>query len=382
MVCYDTHTLIMKREEKNQYDCIVVGAGIAGLSTAYHLLKDKRSVLVLEAGTGLDNASFNSNAIMSHDPDAKWDLVVKKFGTRGVKDLWALAELSIQKLTIFAHTTKPHFKTERLVARIYSNSKIKTKKLYQQFLIYKRAGVRAHFFSQGEKLHTAFDSYIEIPQEGQTNNQAMLKNLAGEISKLGGKIIRQTPVATVSYTKELVTLTTKKGKVFFGSILILATGTQTLLPEITPTTQVKRAFIVQYKKHKMPEFYTQAVYWDNEEPYHYIRSFKGNVLWVGGGDVYEKDYDSKIDYYKGIEQYAHQSLSLDKSYKREFTWSGTFYPTENGLPHIAKLSQAPIYVNYGFGGTGILTTFISGYLLASWMRGKEKKYERLFKAKK
>ncbi len=364
------------------YDFIIVGAGIAGLSSAYHLLKDKHTVLVLEQSTGLDNASFNSNAIMSHDPDAEWPLVVKKFGITGVKDIWKLGEMSARALTKFAHTTKPHFNTERLASRIYSNSPAKTKRLYEQYQIYKKAGIDCTFISDGRLLHPAFDSYIEIKQEGQTNNQAILKNLAREVRRLGGKILKKRPVKNITYTKNSASVFTEKGKTFSAREVILATGAQTLLPKITPKTKIKRAFIVQYKKHKMDPFYTQAVYWDNEEPYHYIRSFKGNVLWVGGGDVYEKDYKKKFDYYKAIEKYARENLKLPKNYKREFAWSGTFYPTNNGLPYIGKIPGTPIWVNYGFGGTGILTTFISGYLIASWMKGKEKKYQHLFAIKR
>ena len=45
----------------------------------------------------------------------------------------------------------------------------------------------------------------------------------------------------------------------------------------------------------------------------------------------------------------------------------------------AKLPDEEIYVNFGFGGTGILTSFISGYLLANWLKGKEKEYQKYFK---
>ena len=368
----------MNNKNIETYDFIIIGAGIAGLSSAYYLVLDGYRVLVIEKGNLKDNASSKSNAIMTHDPDAKWSEIEKQFGVSGIKDIWSLGEKSIQLLTDFAHTTKPNFNTQRLVSRIYSNSKSKTKRLQDQFDIYKKAGIDASFIKDGASLHPAFDSYIEIKDEGQTNNQAILKNLAREIRRLGVKILKKTSVNSITYTKNSAIVFTEKSKSYHTKNVILATGGQTLLPKITPATDIKRTFVVQYKKRNMEKLYTTAVYWDNEDPYHYFRSFKGNVLWVGGGDVYEKDYNTKFDYYIDIEKYVRENLVLDKSYKREFSWSGTFYPTNNGLPYITKISGTPIWVNYGFGGTGILTTFVSGYLISSWLKGKEKKYMRLF----
>src|ERR1035437_6535726 len=136
------YTRKMKGNEKKvPYDFIVIGAGIAGLSSAYHLLKDGYSVLVIEKDNGLQNASFNSTATMSHDPDAKWDYVIGRFGIRGARDLWELSELSMKLLKKFAHEIEPHFNTERLTSYIYSNSKEKTKKLKNSYEIYKKIGV-------------------------------------------------------------------------------------------------------------------------------------------------------------------------------------------------------------------------------------------------
>lgn len=46
--------------DNNKGKAIVIGAGIAGLSTAYYLVKDGWEVLVLEKGDGLDNCSYGN----------------------------------------------------------------------------------------------------------------------------------------------------------------------------------------------------------------------------------------------------------------------------------------------------------------------------------
>lgn len=362
---------------KNQYDFVIIGAGIAGLSSAYYLAKDGKNVVVLEQNDGHQNASTNSSAMMSHDPDAKWQKVIDRFGIEGARDVWELSEKAIKLLTGYAHETTPHFLTVRMPAHVFSLSRAKSEALHDQYEMYKKIGVPAMFEKDGSKLHKSFHSYITIPNEGQTNNWSILKTFATRVRAHGGKIEKYKKVKSVNDNGEVMLET---GEVYQGKKVIVATGDQTLVARAATPTDTKRTFVIKLKKHGMDKLYRTSISWDNEMPYHYIRSFQGNVLWVGGADVYEKDFkpkDEKAQYAK-VEDFARSTLGLDTSYKRISQWSGTFFPSENGLPYIEKLADSSIIVNTSFGGTGILTSFVSGYLIASWEKGKELKYKRLF----
>ncbi len=103
------------------HDHIIIGAGIAGLSAAYHFAKDGHSVVVLEATDGKSGASFASTAEMNHDPDAKWEKVVERFGIEGAREVWELSDFAMEKLADFAHRPgEEHFGTERLPAHLLS----------------------------------------------------------------------------------------------------------------------------------------------------------------------------------------------------------------------------------------------------------------------
>lgn len=368
----------MTEKNKTVYDFVIVGAGIAGLSSAYHLAKDGNSVLIVDQYDGLKNASFNSNAIMSHDPDALWQKVISKFGIEGARDLWDVGEKGMELLGGFAENVRPHFTAERMPAHIFSLSPERTEALARLFEVYRQIGVEATFTKEGGTIHKSFHSCITIPKEGQTNNQAILKTLASSVKKLGGKIVKDHGIENISTKNGYVEISAKNGKVFCGKQAVLATGTQMFLPHLPVKTDIKRTFVIEFENHKMPDFFKQSVYWDNEEPYHYIRTFRKFILWVGGADIYEKDYDPGKDYYKALEEFSREKLLLDESFTRGKEWSGTFYPTETGLPYIGKIQNQPIYVNLGFGGTGITLSFVSGYLIASWLKGRERHYERLF----
>ncbi len=358
------------------YDYLVIGGGIAGLSSAYHLAKDGHTVAVFEKNDGKQSASFNSTAMMCHDPDVDWSVVISRFGLSGAKDMWELSELGMKVLTEYAHEQVPGFISKRVPSHIFSNSKEKSAELREQHELYRKIGIPATFTENGSSLLSPFKSFLTIENDGTTNNQAILRTLTRKVRGLGGKIFQNHPVEAVSFTSGIAEISSS-GKVFRGKEAILTTGDQQLFPDL-PKTETKRTFVVGYENHALPELFRSSILWDNEEPYHYIRSFKGYTIWVGGEDVKEKEYDPKKDYSAAIETFAREHLLFDSSYKRVSDWSGTFYPAENGIPHIGKVSDKPLYVAIGFGGTGVVMSFVSGYLLASWTKGAEKKYEPLF----
>jgi len=368
----------MYKTKEKIYDFLVIGAGIAGLSSAYHLLLDGYSVAVVDRNNGHQNASTLSTGILSHDPDAKWPLMVSRFGVEGARKVWELSELAMKLLGAYAHEIPPYFLTARMPAHIFSNSDAKDEELFGQYEMYRKIGIQANFARKGNDLHKNFHAVLTIPEEGQTNNWAIITTLARRVRKLGGTIFLNQPIVSITPDKGHARAVTNAGRVFEGSHAIIASGDNQVLSGLPLGIRAMRTFTLGFEKHQMPALFRSSVMWDNEKPYHYIRSFRGQILWVGGGDVEEKDYDPNKDYYASIEKFARGTLIFDNSYKRISAWSGTFYPSESGLPFIGKIRNKPIFLNVGFGGTGILLSFVSGYLLASWLKGKEKRYRPLF----
>ncbi len=371
----------MKNIKEKIYDFVIVGAGFAGLSSAYHLAKDGHSVLVIDRNDGHNNASSNSTAMLSHDPDAHWDMVISQFGIENARKVWKLSEQALTLLEAYTKESSPHVNVTRVPAHIFARSKAKSGALYEQHEMYRKIGMKTEFTREGGTMHKSFHSVLTIPQEAQTNNWMLLNSLARSVRKHGGKIILNLPVTSVSEERGLARISAGK-EMFYAKQAIIASGNQNFFPNLTRDIKVKRTFALSFEKHGMQKLFSSSIMWDNEKPYHYIRSFKGNTIWVGGEDVMEKNYDPKKDYYPPLEEFAREVLGFDKSYKRVSAWSAVFFPTQSGLPIIAKLPDMPIYMNVGFGGTGILMSFISGYLLASWMKKKEMAYKPLFDIKK
>lgn len=364
--------------EKQEYDFVVIGAGIAGLSTAHHLSKDGHSVLVLEASDGTTSASFASTAEMNHDPDTHWENVIETFGIEGAKQLWQVCANGIDLLSEFAHQVgEEHFRTDRMPAYFYAYRDEDVGILQKRFDLYKRIG--AHVSLETEDLpHPNFKGTLTIHGEGVTNNQQLLKTLVHTTRGQGGKIVYHQKVTSLGGGA----VTTDTGDVYKGRKVIIATGDGGgLLPD-SCEIEHKRTFVVSYEKEHLPEFFRSCVMWDTDEPYHYIRSFDNTRLWIGGEDIYESSYTPSValdeQKYANIADYAKGLFGLDDTYTRQAAWNASFFSAKRGLPYIGEIAGTNHIANVAFGGSGIITSFLSGYLLAAWERDELLEYKKLF----
>lgn len=364
--------------ELPQYDYVILGAGIAGLSTAYHLTKDGYSVLVLESTDGSESASQASTAEMNHDPDAHWENVVEQCGIEGAKQLWKLCSNGIDLLSEFAHRTgEEHFRTDRVPAYFYTYRAEDIATLTKKHEFYESIG--AHVTLETENLPNAhWKATLIIHGEGVTNNQALLESLAHATRAQGGEILHHQKVVSL----EGSTVTTETGEVFTGKKTIIATGDGGgLLPD-SFHIEHKRTFVLSYEKENLPELFRTSVMWDTDEPYHYIRSFDNTRLWIGGEDVYEREYtpgkEADEEKYTHLAEYGKKLFGIDESYVQESAWSGRFFSAKRGLPYIGEIEGTNHIANTAFGGTGIITSFLSGHLLAAWERGELLEYKKLF----
>ncbi|MES2953387.1 MAG: FAD-dependent oxidoreductase [Patescibacteria group bacterium] len=371
----------MNSSKEIVYDYAIVGGGIAGLSTAYHLVRDGHSVVVFDRDNCLSNASFNSTAITSHDPDCDWDKVIEKFGIEGARDIWKLGEHSMKMLAEYAHKVNPHFVAKRLPAHIFSTSAKMDEIVASKYELYKKLGGHATLIKEGSTIFKTFRTVLTVEAEGQSNNQALLKTLVRAVKYHGGKILTYAPVSEVKEEKGASTIVYKEGDSLRAKKVLFATGEGALHPALMGLTVKRRTFVMAYDKQDIPKPFRGSVLWDMADPYHYIRSFRGRTVWVGGSDILDSDYDPKKDdsYYGAVDKFAHDTLLFDSTYKKSGQWSGTFYPAKDiEVPYIGEIPGSSNYANLGFGGTGILMSFVSGYLFASWAKGKETGYKKYF----
>ena len=130
---------------------------------------------------------------------------------------------------------------------------------------------------------------------------------------------------------------------------------------------------------------TRALYWDSENPYHYVRlqalpesESNGELLIVGGEDHKTGQAKDAEDRYRRIEEWTR--IRFPSSGQVLYRWSGQVLETIDGLAFIGRnpLDSPNIYIATGDSGQGITHGTIAGILLTDLIVERQNPWSTLY----
>ena len=122
--------------------------------------------------------------------------------------------------------------------------------------------------------------------------------------------------------------------------------------------------------------------WEASETYNYARTTRDGRIIIGGGDdetVDPQARDSKMP--EKSEKLVDDLVKLWPSANPviDFSWSGAFGETDDGLPLIGAVPGMPrILAAYGYGGNGITFSFMASRILAQLCAGQREGWFEAF----
>lgn len=146
---------------------------------------------------------------------------------------------------------------------------------------------------------------------------------------------------------------------------------------------LKSTYAVVSEQYNERKFWKDEVLiWNTANPYLYVRTTPDGRVLVGGRDedFYNPDKRNKL-ISKKTKQLTQDINKLfpQLDFKPEFSWTGTFGATKDGLPFIGGYDKLPnSYFALGFGGNGITFSLIAAEIIRDLLLGKENKDASIF----
>jgi len=387
-------------------DVCIVGAGIAGLSTAYMLAKAGKKVVVLDDGGLCEGMTQFTTAHLSNAIDDRYIEIERLYGERGSRLAAHSHTSAVNQIEYIVEEEGIDCGFLRVDGYLFLAPGGEDDLLDREMHAARRAGLAGV-----RKLpRTPLDGFeagpcLIFPGQGQFHPLRYLAGVARAIVRDGGLLYTNTHADRIEGGAA--------ARVFAGRHVV--TADSVVVATNSPVNDrlaihTKQAGYMSYViGARIPVgSVPSALYWDTDDPYHYVRveaappgeqppadenapgdenppgyeypSGAGthDLLIVGGEDHRVGQADDAQERYGRLESWARLHFPMMEDV--EFEWAGQVMETVDGLAYIGRnpLDSGNVFIATGDSGMGMTHGTIAGMLLTDLILGRENPWAELY----
>jgi glycine/D-amino acid oxidase-like deaminating enzyme/nitrite reductase/ring-hydroxylating ferredoxin subunit len=359
-------------------DVCVIGGGIAGLTTAYHLLESGRKVAVLERGD-LGGETVLSSAHLTSVLDQRYFRLRQVHGERAASLAAASHAFAIEEVGRISRAEQIECDFKMVPGFLFLGPGHDEELLPRELEACHALGLRAEFLTNAPNALFNPGPALRFPDQARFHPGRYLAGLARAVQRKGGKIYSNTEAISVNGGHP-ARVPTNRGFEVGCEAIVVATNVPF---NDTFAMQTKMAPYRSYVLGlPMPQARDpDALLWDTADPYHYVRTFRdGNgecIALVGGAD-HRTGQETDSDPYQRLARWAEDRLGI--SGIARYRWSGQILEPHDGL---AFIGQNPgdhdnVFIATGFSGNGLTYGTLAGRLLADLVNGRENEWAEIY----
>ncbi len=370
--------------ENTRADVCIVGAGIAGLSVAYTLVREGKSVVVLDDGLVGRGMTGRTTAHIVNALDDRYYELEKLHGEEGARRAAESHTAAIDFVERAAREEKIDCQFERLDGFLFEPPNESAKNLREEYEACRRAGLPVEWVERAPIDAFNTGPAIKFPNQAQFHPLQYLRGLAAAIERQGGRIFTGSKAEQIQGGDDAHVKTSDGHTVRAGAIVI-ATNTPVNDKYVIHTKQAPyMTYVIGLRVPKGSV--TRALFWDTAEhagqedklvgmvPYHYVRlaSDDGDheILVVGGEDHKTGQATDFEERYQNLEDWTR--VRFPSAQEVVFRWSGQVMEPADGLGFIGRnpADKNNVYIATGDSGNGITHGTIAGILIPDLILGR------------
>jgi glycine/D-amino acid oxidase-like deaminating enzyme/nitrite reductase/ring-hydroxylating ferredoxin subunit len=360
-------------------DTIVVGGGIAGLSTAYELSGQGQKVAVLDRGKIGAGMTARTTAHLSANNDDTFKTFIEERGEKLARDYYTSQQAAIERIDAIQSGEGIACDFRRVDGFLFPGPQTSQQEIEEEYEASKKAGMPV-FYAAGVPLR-GYESTrsLRYPNQATFHPTKYLRGLARCIASRGGGLFNNAAVVSVEEQKGAVTAKTADGRTVQAKYAVIATNSPindrfALHSKQAPYRTY--AMALQLPKDGLPD----ALYWDTLDPYHYMRRHPGDAydyLIVGGADHKSGEADDAEFRYEALEAWIRNLVPEVGVVTHR--WSGQVLDT---IDYSSFSGRNPgnenIFVHTGDSGQGITHGVVGSLIIARMIMQGEEPWQDLY----
>lgn len=357
------------------FDVVVVGGGIAGITTAYLLKQAGKKVAVLEAGRIVEGATGYTTAKVTSLHTLIYKHVTDHLG-RDRARLFAEAQQSaIEMVASLAQQNAIDCDFIRSAAYTYTASKDKVREIEAEVEAAQSLGLPASLVRE-TSLPYPIEAAVRFDNQAHFHPRKYLLGLAERISGDGSAIFETTRATSIEDGLPCI-IKTEKGEIRAGDVVV-ATHYPILNDGFyfARLTSTRSYALGAHIDGPVPE----GMFINIEEPLYSVRtqpSEKGPLLIITGQKQPTGRDDTAIERYRELERLTRERFPVRSV---EYYWSTQDSRTLDRIAYIGKYTRQSkhLFVAAGFGGWGMTNGTVSGMLLSDMILGRKNPWVEIF----
>ena len=364
-------------------DVCIVGAGIAGLTTAYRLTRKGKSVLVLEAKDEFAAAETgHTTAHLSSVIDDRFSRLKSIRGADNAKLAYQAHATAIDTIEGIARDEGIDCDFAREDGYLFPAGRNAPETMNDEDKAVKELGIPYERVNLAP-VPALSGPCLRFPQQAQFHPLKYLAGVAKAVIARGGRIVTGARVEKVE-DGDPCRVTIRGGRTVTAKAVVLATNTP-INNGVALNTKIAAyqtyAVAIEVPAGTVP----RALYWDTEDPYHYVRLFAAkepaggpNLLIVGGEDHKTGQAKDQEERWARLEAWTRERFLETKAVR--YRWSGEVFETLDGLALIGPGlgGEKNVYIATGDSGMGMTHGTIAGLLLSDLILGRPNPWAELF----
>lgn len=354
-----------KRENlKDNIECdiAIIGAGMAGLLTAYMLNKAGKEVVVIDAKSTGSGVTKNTTAKITCQHDLIYDKLIKEFGEEGARQYAKANELAIKKYAQIINEENIDCDFEHKDAYVYSLDD--TKAIEDEYNAAKKLGIDAELVDE-VNLPFKVKGALKFTNQAQFNPLKFLRPISEKLT-----IYENTTAKDI--TEENIVVTNEDIKIKANKIIVA-----THYPFLnTPgyyfmRIHQERSYVIALENAAD----VNGMYKDDGKNGYSFRNYK-NLL-IFGGSPQRTGENEEGGAYEKLRKAAKELFpnSIEK-----YHWSAQDCMTLDNIPYIGYYSSKTpdIYVETGFKKWGMTSSMAAAMIISDMILENENDFSEIF----
>lgn len=353
-------------------DVCVVGGGIAGVTAAYLLADAGKRVVLLEAGpeVGQGESAFTT-AHLAWVLDDRFSKLKKARGADVAKAAYESHRDAIELIERLATTENIACDFKRVDGHLFPGVQNETVGIREEEEALKELQIPHERMERTESGGLWNGPALRFTGQGQFHPLKYLAGLMAAVRRKGGVIHTGTRVERIDGGDTCTVSVAGDRTVTAGSVVI-ATGSPFDAGMVLHTKMAAYntyAVALEVPAGNVPH----ALYWDTEDPYHYVRVQPGenglDLLIVGGEDHKTGQADDQAERWGRLIGWTRQRVPSAGEVKHR--WSGQVFETPDGLGLIGRAPWGKnLYVITGDSGMGMTHGTLGARLVSHLILGQ------------